>query len=237
MSTSLMIRGRTVIEETSRLLKQIRFSANTPAYIEGAQVAICVDPRWRDDDGAIEAMVTCFALDAASVDWEGLRINIDHKDGGHGTTWLAFLNGRGQTARKLPTRGEYSISLPYYTSSKIFRQAIHPPIRARGSAELLHHEPPEMLPQRFAHEGHSLELALTWKVEETDDGNRRLSIRTTDEAVAGKSIVFTLVESDSGRMLRTGEAPITLISEPYRWVSIGSIGENNIFADLVLQPR
>ena len=41
-----MISGAEVVEEAARLIKQIRFSANRPAYMEGEHVAVSVDPRW-----------------------------------------------------------------------------------------------------------------------------------------------------------------------------------------------
>lgn len=235
MSSRAMIRGRKVIEETSRLLKQIHFSANHPAYIEGDHVAVSVDPRWMENNSEIEAMITCFSLEAGPVDWEGLRINIDRKDAERSVTWLSFLNARGQAVRRLPAPGEYSVALPYYERSDVFQQAIHPPIRARGSAELTHDQKDTALCKPFEKEGEAHRGALSWRIEETD-GNVRISIRTADdERTIGKRIEFSLVESGSGRMLISGEVIVSGISGPYNWVSLGSFAEVTAACDLVLE--
>lgn len=235
MSNRVITKGRTVIEEAARLLKEIRFSANNPAYIEGSHAAVSVDPRWRDDNSAIEAMITCFSLDAGPVDWDGLRINIDRKEGERSITWLTFLNARGQAVRRLPAQGDYSASLPYYARSEVFQQAIHPPIRARGSLELTHDAADQVWRKPFVREGDSPGGPFSWRMEETDQGDVRLSIRTTDEGMVGKPIVFSLVESGSGRMHSTGECTVSGIREPYYWVVLGSFAELSVTCDLVLE--
>src|SRR4030095_7373105 len=145
-----MISGVEVVEETARLIKQIRFSANRPAYMEGEHVAVSVDPRWSADNKTIDVFITCYALGNQDVDWEGLRINIEQRNEERSVTWLSFLNRRGQAARNdLPVGGEYSLSLPYRVKSQIagrVRSTQEGQIRSRGSIQWTE-QAEETLPQ------------------------------------------------------------------------------------------
>ena len=135
-----VISGVDVVEEAARLVKQIRFSANRPAYSEGEHVAVSVDPRWSDDNETINVLITCFALGHQHVDWEGLRINIERRQDDRSVTWLSFLDARGQSMRnELPVGGEYSLSLPYRVKSQIAARVLYSPqsqIRSRGGIQL-----------------------------------------------------------------------------------------------------
>src|SRR5262245_35585490 len=139
MRKSSMLRGLEVVEEAAKLIKQIRFSANRPAYTEGKHVAVSVDPRWSEDNETIKVLITCYGLGHQQVDWEGLRMNIDRWEDGRRVTWLAFLNARGQAVRDgLPVGGEYSLSLPYRVKSHIAERILSSPqrqIRSRGGIQ------------------------------------------------------------------------------------------------------
>lgn len=125
MSQTSVIRGLEVVEEAARLVKQIRFSANRPAYTEGKHVAVSVDPRWSDDNQTVNVLITCFALGHQQVDWEGLRVNIERREEEHSVTWLSFLNARGQAVRsELPVGEEYSLSLAYRVKSQIAERVL-----------------------------------------------------------------------------------------------------------------
>jgi hypothetical protein len=198
------------------------------------RVAVSVDPRWTDQNSDIDALITCFSLDAGPVDWDGLRINIAQREGERSITWLAFLNAKGQAIRRLPAYGEYSVSLPHHARSEVFAQAIHPPIRARGSVELTHEQTDAALCRPFEKDGEAAGGTLSWRIEEID-GNVRLSVRAADEKIIGKRIEFSMVESAIGRVQVSGDAIVSGIRGPYNWVSLGRFAEVSAACDLVFE--
>src|SRR5215471_17475452 len=102
--------GRSAMEETAQLLRQIRFSHRYGAYAEGQYVAVSVDPRWNDDETTFRAMVSCLAFGHRQVDWAHLPIIITPESGG-GTSVLARLTSRGQILLPSLLPGEYRLSL------------------------------------------------------------------------------------------------------------------------------
>jgi hypothetical protein len=208
-----VVSGVEVVEETARLVKQMRFSANRPAYTEGEHVAVCVDPRWSDDNQTIEVLITCYALAHQHVDWEGLRINIELKEGERSVTWFSFLNQRGQAVRnELPVGAEYSLSLPYRVKSQIAERVLSRPprqIRSRGDmqwayeVENIPDQSPgvdaEELSETVVREGQSAEGSIRWSVEETGEGTVQVCFEVQEEP-GGHLIAFSLVESTSGRV-------------------------------------
>jgi hypothetical protein len=230
MSQTSVIRGLEVVEEAARLVKQMRFSANRPAYTEGKHVAVCVDPRWSDDNRAIDVLITCYALGHQPVDWEGLRINIERREEEHSVTWLSFLNARGQAVRnELPFGEEYSLSLPYRVKSQIVERVLSIPqrqIRSRGgihwayevehTKHLLGGEDEEPLAAPVVPEGQSPEGPVQWTVNETEEGAVEVCFEINEE-LPGRRLAFSLAESTSGLLQYSGLLTLVPARVPGKW--------------------
>ncbi len=247
-----MISGVEVVEEAAKLIKQIRFSANRPAYKEGEHVAVSVDPRWSADNRTIEVFITCYALGHQDVDWEGLRINIERREDERSVTWLSFLNARGQSTRnELPVGGEYSLSLPYRVKSQIAERVLSiqaRQIRSRGSIQLTEKAEEtqqqvravneEALAEPTVREGHTPDGSIQWTVKETADGHLEIYFEA-QEGLAGGQIAVSLVEATSGRLQFSRILQLIPASKPGRWEGRFSLGPSAGVkrpCDLIFEP-
>lgn len=95
MRNTTGVRGVEAIEEAAILLSRLTVSAKRPAYVEGKHLAISIDPRWSVETETVSLSVTCYTKAVQPVDWQGLRLNIERREGEHSITWLTFLNARG----------------------------------------------------------------------------------------------------------------------------------------------
>lgn len=232
MAKQMPNRDVEVINETSRLLSLINFSADCPAYAEGSYVAISVDLHYTDHEENMKALITCLSLGSSIVEWEGLRINIDKQNDGN-ITWIAFLDSRGQTIRSLPVSGEYTLSLPHGMRSQVIRRAVNPPIRARHSVG--HGDREDATPKPFEKEGQFLEGSLSWRIKANDSGEVRLSIWSADPEMENLDIIFSLIESGSGRLHHCGKATIRAEARAES-VLLDSVADINNAYDLVIEP-
>ena len=232
-----MISGEEVVEEAARLIKQIRFSANRPAYREGKHVAVCVDPRWSADNRTIDVLITCYALGHQDVDWEGLRINIERREDERSVTWLSFLNARGQSERNdLPVGKEYSLSLPYRVKSQIAERVLpiqERQIRSRGSIQLneeaekteyqLDTVNEEALAEPIVREGHTPDGSIHWIVKEIAEGHLEIYFEAQEELADGQ-IAVSLVEATSGCLQFSRILQLIPAEQPGRWEGKFSLG-------------
>jgi hypothetical protein len=247
-----MISGVEVVEEAARLIKQIRFSANRPAYREGKHVAVCVDPRWSADNRTIDVLITCYALGHQDVDWEGLRVNIERREDERSVTWLSFLNARGQSTRnELPVEGEYSLSLPYRVKSQVAERVLsvqERQIRSRGSIQLTDKAEErqqqsravneEALAEPNVREGHTPDGSIQWIVKETADEQLEIYFEAQEE-LAGGQIAVSLVEATTGCLQLSGILQLIPAGKPGRWEGRFSLGPSagvNRPCNLVFEP-
>jgi hypothetical protein len=251
MDRNSIVRGVEGIEEAAMLLRRIRFSLNRPAYAEGKRVAVGVDPRLSDDNETMRVLITCYGLQLQQVDWEGLRINIERREGDHSIAWLAFLNARGQAVRDgLPRGGEYSLSLPCRVKSQIVGQALSTPrrrIRRRGSIKW-DYQPDETesssirgeeaaLREAIIQEGRALEGALVWRVRETEEGEVQVSFEANEE-FARQRLSITVIESISGRVQYSGVLTLVPATTVGKWegsLTLGKSTEVKRPGDLILE--
>ena len=213
MRNTTGVRGVEAIEEAAILLSRLTVSAKRPAYVEGKHLAISIDPRWSVETETVSLSVTCYTKAVQPVDWQGLRLNIERREGEHSITWLTFLNARGQARRDgLPSEGEYSLSLPARVKAQIVRRILASPqrrIRKRGairwsyeddeSSTALEREPTEELLQ----EGIVPNGAISWRITETADGFLQVYLENEIE-INPQKLAVNIVESKTGHVQYSG---------------------------------
>jgi hypothetical protein len=206
-----------VIEEAARLLRQMRFSQNQGAYAEGQHVAVSIDPRWNEDNETVHVLVTCYAFGHRQVDWATLPVHVAPESGSTGVHAITRLDARGQTSiPKLPP-GEYRPSLRV-------KPARVAPVLSRQLERLAAQGEDEQTERRVWRGGEESD-AVSWTIEETEEGDVQVAFETNAEFLAGHVVTFSLIDPHSKQVQYSQR----LILEPTRaagkwegWVSIGS---------------
>lgn len=211
------LRGREVIEEAARSLRQMRLHANRGAFAEGKHVAVIVDPRWNEDNETIRVLITCYAFGHRRVDWEGLPIFVESQSE-NGVAWLCFLNRRGQAVVSNLPPGDYRLS------TRLQPERVVPRVLEQQPEELaaLAAQGEEVPRERRVWRGSK--GSVVWTVEETEDGEVQVAFETEEECLAQHRIVFHLVEPDSRRVQHSGQLTLEPASTPGKWEGWCSLG-------------
>jgi len=214
-------RGRQVIEETSQLLRQMRFSQNQGAYAEGQHVAVSVDPRWNEDNETVRVLISCYAFGHRRVDWVRLPVHVLPEGKGAGVQAIVRLDGRGQAViPKLPL-GEYRLSLrlkPLRVEPVLSRQLER--LAAQGETDL---------EERRVWNGEGEDGDILWTFEETEDGDVQIAFETNAPHLAGHVIIFSLVDPDSKQVQYRRRLTLEPTRTPGKWEGWCSIGSRNEF--------
>jgi hypothetical protein len=209
--------GRQVIEEAARLLGQIQFSPDYGAYAEGHLVAVSVDPRWNTDHETISVLITCYPFGHRDTDWASLPVQVLPKNRGVGVYAIARLNGRGQAVIPRLPPGDYRLSLRLKPIQvKLVLSRPHDRLAAQGEDEQY---------ERRLWRGEGEDDAMVWTIEETEEGDVQIAFETSEERLAGHSVVFSLVDPDSKQVRynhRLTLQPTRTSGKWEGWYSLGS---------------
>ncbi|MDW8367923.1 MAG: hypothetical protein RMK49_18940, partial [Abditibacteriales bacterium] len=190
-----ILRGREVIEEAARFLRQIHFHANRGAFAEGKHVAVLVDPRWNEGNETIRLLITCYAFGHRRVDWEGLPVFVEPQN--RGDAWLCFLNGRGQGIIPDLPPGDYRLS----TSAQFGRSAA--PVPFLTSALALAAAPKvgqDVICGPHVYESTDGRLRAT--LRQTMAGTTVVAVETNEASLAGAVVRFAFVQ-ETGKIQLT----------------------------------
>ena len=208
------LRGRQIIEEATRLFRQLRFSAHRGAYVEGQQLAVSVDPRWNADNETVRVLISCYAFGHQSVDWDGLPMHALPEDSRVGVHAIARLNARGQAVLPHLPIGEYRLALR-------LRPARIEPIFSPDVERLAAQDEDESEERRVWH-GEDGELA--WTLEETEDGELQVAFETTAERLAGHIVEFHLLDPDTKQVRYSFRLTLEPTQTPGTWEGWCSLG-------------
>lgn len=222
------LRGREVIEEAGRLLRQMHFSANRGAYAEGQHVAVSVDPRWNDDNKTISVLITCHAFGHRQVDWAGLPVFVLPEGGRTEVPLPPRLDSRGQAViTKLPL-GDYRLS----ASAQWGVSGEPAPLAQKGPWSRVY----------STHDGQAKVM-----VARTVTGELVVAGETDNPHLAGATVRFSLVRKGEPLTQLSGELILKPCEEQPnlwegRWVYQTQLGlaaageEENEFVFCVLSP-
>lgn len=214
-------RGQQVIEETGRLLRQMRFSQDRGAYAEGQHVAVSVDPRWNEDSETIRVLISCYAFGHHRVDWAQLPVHVLPEGGRAGVYAIIRLDGRGQAVIPRLSPGEYCLSLrrkPIRVEPVLSRQLER--LAAQGETDL---------EERRVWRGEGEEGALLWTLEETEDGDVQIAFETNAQHLAGHVVIFSLVDPDSKQVQYRRRLTLEPTRTPGKWEGWCSLGARTEF--------
>jgi len=190
--------GRQVIQETVRLLDDIRFGPRKGAYVKGRHVAVHVDCRSAAAGNTITAAVTCLGLGPCTVNWRGLPLIVTSLGAGQDYTSLVFLDSRGQTIVPELPPSECSIAAFDRTSPK--SQCLAEPDFFNALAETGDLRTTDRTLDKPFHVVSELhDVAAV--VQHTEQGIQ-LNFTATRPGLAGSVVRFALVDMD-GRTVRT----------------------------------
>jgi hypothetical protein len=190
------LRGREVVEEAARLLRQKAVSPHRAAYLEGEHVSVLVAPYWNDDGETFRLGITCNAFGHRRVDWEGLPVFVESQSE-DGVSWLCFLNTRGQAALPSLPPGDYRLS----TSAQFGRSAQPIPflnpalaaLAARTSAT----DNTIPLPEPLVYQSTDGRLRAT--LRQTASDTTVVAVETNEASLAGAVVRFAFVQ-ESGKI-------------------------------------
>jgi len=209
--------GNVALAEAAQLFRQMRFTHNHGAYAEGQHVAISIDPRWNVDRQTLCVLITCYALGHNQIKWSSLPVYVSPESGKAGVSAIARLDVRGQTVIPSLPPGDYTLSLRFTPQRS--------DVVLGGKLERLAAQGEDEQDERRLWRGNSEDDALTWTIEETEEGDVQIAFETHEERLAGHVVVFSLVEVDSKRV----QYHHRLILEPTRtsgiwegWCAVGS---------------
>jgi hypothetical protein len=208
--------GQQVIEETGRLLRQMRFSQNRGVYAEGQRVAVSIDPRWNEDDETIRVLISCYAFGHRRVDWAQLPVHVLPEGRGAGVYAIVRLDVRGQAVIPRLPPGEYRLSLrrkPTRVEPVLSRQLER--LAAQGETDL---------EERRVWSGEEEDGTLLWTFEETEDGDVQIAFETNAQQLAGHVVIFSLVDPDSKQVQYHRRLILETTRTPGKWEGWCSLG-------------
>lgn len=191
------LRGREVIEEAARFLRQMRFWANRGAYAEGQHVAVSVDSRWNDDHQTIQTLITCYAFGHRRVDWEGVPVFVLPEREGKKEGWMLRLNARGQVVFPSLPPEDYHLS----TSTQYGVESVPLRLRAVGAPQPKEAE----LPEIYSYE--SIDGHVRATVYQTKEDKTVVVFETENEALADATVHFAFVQK-AGKVEQSAEVKL-----------------------------
>jgi hypothetical protein len=204
-----------VIEEAARLFQGVHFSHTHGAYAEGRHVAVSVDPRWNEDEETFRVLISCTVLGHRRVDWARLPVQISPVGKG-GMHALSRLDARGQTlVPRLPS-GEYRLALR-------LKQAQAVPVLSH-TVEKLAAQGEDDEHERRVWQGESEDGAITWSLEETEEGDVQIAFETKEERFAGHVLLFQLIDPTSKQTRYRRQLMLQPTRTPGKWEAWCSIG-------------
>ena len=214
---SALQQGSVALAEAAHLFRQMRLSHDQGAYAEGQHVAISVDPRWNVDRQTLCVLITCYAFGHNRIKWSSLPVYVLPEGGKAGVRVIARLDVRGQTVIPSLPPGDYTLSLRL-TPQRGDLVLSDKPERLAAQGE-------DDQDERRLWRGNSENDALSWTIEETEEGDVQIAFETHEERLAGHVVVFSLVELNSKHV----HSSYRLTLEPTRtagtwegWCSVGS---------------
>jgi len=209
--------GNAALAEAAQLLRQTRLSHDHGAYAEGHYAAVSVDPRWNADHQTLCVLITCYAFGHGRTEWSALPVYVLPEGGKAGVRAIARLDARGQTVIPGLPPGDYTLSLRLR------------PLRGErvlgGEPERLAAQGEDQRDERRLWRGNSEDGALVWTIEETEEGDVQIAFETREERLAGRVVVFSLVEPDSKHVQyshRLALEPTRTLGAWEGWCSVGS---------------
>jgi len=216
-----MPRGQQVIEETARLLRQMRFSQSQGGHAEGQHVAVSVDPRWNEGNETIRVLISCYAFGHRRVDWARLPVHVLPAGKGAGVHAIVRLDARGQTVIPRLPPGEYRLSLrrkPAGAEPVLSRQLERLAAQGESDSE-----------ERRVWSGEGEDGTLLWSFEETEEGDVQIAFETNVQRLAGHVVIFSLIDPDSKHVQYRHRLTLGPTKTPGKWEGWCSLGARTEF--------
>lgn len=212
--------SQVVIEEAARLLRDVHFSHAYGAYAEGQHVAVSVDPRWNEDEETFRVLISCIVLGHQRMDWARLPVQIA-PEGGDGMYALSRLDARGQTLVPTLPAGEYRLALR-------LKQARAVPVLS-PVVEKLAAQGEDNEYERRVWQGESDDGAITWSLEETEEGDVQVSFETQEARLADHVVTFQLIDPISRQTRYRRQLLLQPTRTPGKWEAWCPIGSHSTY--------
>lgn len=199
--------GHEILREATQLLSRMSFWSNRGAYAEGRHVAICVDPRWDEDNETIQVCLTCYAFGHPQMDWQELPV-FAQPAGKRNVYGIVRLNAHGQGILTCLQPDDYRLfvpehygrseeSLPFYLSNT--------PGDLAAATEKCDapFEP---------HVYDSPDGSLRATVRQTLEGTTIVAFETLNAELSGATVYFAFV-LESGEILHSAPVELTPVEE------------------------